>query len=48
MASPGYDLYYLNVMAGPSEDRAWLITDEPSTAWVKDTWVDMQTDPRLH
>jgi len=25
MASPGYDMYYLNVMAGPSAERAWLI-----------------------
>jgi 5-deoxy-glucuronate isomerase len=25
MAAPGYDLYYLNVMAGPGADRAWLI-----------------------
>src|SRR5690606_16950435 len=29
MAVPGYDLYYLNVMAGPSDDRAWLICDDP-------------------
>ena len=24
MAAPGYDLYYLNVMAGPGRERAWL------------------------
>ncbi len=47
MASPGYDLYYLNVMAGPSDERAWLITDEPSTAWVRDSWANLQPDPRL-
>ena len=29
MAAPGYDLYYLNVMAGPGE-RAWLATDDPA------------------
>ena len=24
MAAPGYDMYYLNVMAGPAPERAWL------------------------
>ena len=24
VAAPGYDMYYLNVMAGPDEDLAWL------------------------
>jgi len=37
MAAPGYDLYYLNVMAGPGE-RAWLIRDDPAHAWVRETW----------
>jgi 5-deoxy-glucuronate isomerase len=47
MAAPGYDLYYLNVMAGPGEGRAWLICDDPSHAWVRDTWADQDIDPRL-
>ena len=34
MAAPGYDLYYLNVMAGPGE-RAWRFTDDPAHAWVR-------------
>ena len=46
MAAPGYDLYYLNVMAGPGE-RAWLISDDPAHAWVRDTWADQAVDPRL-
>ncbi|MGA2208714.1 MAG: 5-deoxy-glucuronate isomerase [Acidimicrobiales bacterium] len=46
MAAPGYDLYYLNVMAGPGE-RAWLICDDPAHAWVRDTWLDQPVDPRL-
>ena len=37
-AAPGYDLYYLNVMAGPGR-REWLITDDPSHAWVRETWT---------
>jgi 5-deoxy-glucuronate isomerase len=32
MAAPGYDLYYLNVMAGP--ERAWRVTLDPAHAWV--------------
>ena len=47
MASPGFDLYYLNVMAGPAEQRSWRITDEPSTAWIRDTWADLAPDTRL-
>ena len=46
MAAPGYDLYYLNVMAGPGE-RAWLICDDPAHTWVRDTWVGQPIDPRL-
>jgi len=45
MAAPGYDLYYLNVMAG--EERAWLICDDPSHAWVRHAWADQEIDPRV-
>lgn len=31
-APPGYELYYLNVMAGPT--RAWAVIDDPSHAWL--------------
>jgi 5-deoxy-glucuronate isomerase len=47
MAAPGYDLYYLNVMAGPGAERAWLICDDPAHTWVRDTWADQPIDPRL-
>jgi 5-deoxy-glucuronate isomerase len=47
MAAPGYDLYYLNVMAGPGQTRAWLICDDPSHGWVRETWEGMAVDPRL-
>ena len=46
MATPGYDLYYLNVMAGPGE-RSWLICDDPAHAWVRGTWAGQPIDPRL-
>jgi 5-deoxy-glucuronate isomerase len=47
MAAPGYDLYYLNVMAGPGEERAWRICDDPAHAWVRETWREQSVDPRL-
>ncbi|HEY5848968.1 MAG TPA: 5-deoxy-glucuronate isomerase [Microlunatus sp.] len=40
MAAPGYDMYYLNVMAGPGVERVWKITDHPEQAWIRDTWKD--------
>jgi 5-deoxy-glucuronate isomerase len=46
MAAPGYDLYYLNVMAGPGE-RAWRFTDDPAHAWIRATWDQQELDPRL-
>lgn len=47
IAAPGYDLYYLNVMAGPGPERDWLICDDPSHAWVRQTWDAQAVDPRL-
>ncbi|MGP3961103.1 5-deoxy-glucuronate isomerase [Nonomuraea sp. 3N208] len=47
MAPPGYDLYYLNVMAGPGATRAWLICDDPAHGWVRQTWAGQAIDPRL-
>ena len=47
MAVPGYDMYYLNVMAGPSPDRAWRICDDPEHAWVRGSWAEVPVDPRL-
>jgi 5-deoxy-glucuronate isomerase len=47
MATPGYHLYYLNVMAGPGQERAWRICDHPDHAWVRGTWETQKIDPRL-
>ena len=47
MAAPGYDLYYLNVMAGPADDGRWLATDDPAHAWVRETWPSLVVDPRV-
>ena len=47
VAAPGYDMYYLNVMAGPDPERSWLISDDPAHGWVRDTWEGQELDPRL-
>jgi 5-deoxy-glucuronate isomerase len=47
VAAPGYDLYYLNVMAGPDPDRVWNITDDPAHGWIRQTWEGQDSDPRL-
>lgn len=45
-AAPGYDVYYLNVMAGPG-DRRWDITDDPAHGWVREKWEGQEFDSRL-
>jgi hypothetical protein len=45
MAPPGYDMYYLNVMAGTV--REWNFVDDPDHAWIRGTWADQEIDPRL-
>ena len=47
VAAPGYHMYYLNVMAGPGEERAWKIVDDPEHAWLRGTWEHQDVDPRL-
>ncbi|MFJ4294794.1 5-deoxy-glucuronate isomerase [Curtobacterium sp. NPDC089689] len=47
VAAPGYDMYYLNVMAGPDPERVWNITDDPAHGWVRQAWASEQLDPRL-
>jgi 5-deoxy-glucuronate isomerase len=47
MAAPGYDLYYLNVLAGPAEQRTMAFCDDPAHTWVRGTWAAQQPDPRL-
>jgi 5-deoxy-glucuronate isomerase len=47
VAAPEYDLYYLNVMAGPDPGRVWQVTDDPAQAWIRGSWKSMPSDPRL-
>ena len=43
VAGPGYDIYYLNFLAGSS--RAMQVTEDPQHVWLRSTWKE--TDPRL-
>ncbi len=47
IAVPGYDMYFLNVMAGPEPERAWLLTDDPRHVWTKQVFAGDPIDPRL-
>jgi 5-deoxy-glucuronate isomerase len=47
IAAPGFDMYYLNVMAGPGQERAWKIVFDPHQDWVRATWEHQDIDPRL-
>lgn len=47
MAAPGYDLYYLNVLAGPAGERSMAFCDDPAHHWVRGSWEGVETDPRL-
>jgi 5-deoxy-glucuronate isomerase len=43
VAAPGYNCYYLNMLAGSAQSLA--ATDDPEHTWVKQTWK--AKDPRL-
>ncbi len=43
VAGPGYDVYYLNFLAGSS--RTLAVTEDSNHVWIRDTWK--ATDPRL-
>jgi 5-deoxy-glucuronate isomerase len=43
VAAPGYNCYYLNMLAGSAQSLA--ARDDPDYAWVKETWKEK--DPRL-
>ena len=43
VAAHGYDVYYLNVLAGSA--RSMAASDDPDYAWVRDAW--REKDPRV-
>ncbi|MCP5117666.1 MAG: 5-deoxy-glucuronate isomerase, partial [bacterium] len=46
-ATPGSHMYYLNVMAGPSEERVWKFCDDPDHTWARPMLDAQPPDPRL-
>ncbi|QXN95895.1 5-deoxy-glucuronate isomerase [Nocardia iowensis] len=46
IAAPGYPMYYLNVLAGPAEDRSMAFCDDPAHSWVRGSWDEQSRDSR--
>jgi 5-deoxy-glucuronate isomerase len=44
-AAHGYDLYYLNALAG--DRRSMAAADDPDLAWIRAAWSDLEPDPRV-
>jgi 5-deoxy-glucuronate isomerase len=44
-AAHGYDLYYLNALAG--DRRSMAAADDPELAWIRAGWAGQATDPRV-
>jgi 5-deoxy-glucuronate isomerase len=44
-AAHGYDLYYLNALAG--DRRSMAAADDPDLAWIRGAWADLEPDPRV-
>jgi 5-deoxy-glucuronate isomerase len=47
MAASGYDLYYLNVLAGATPPRTMAFCDDPTHAWIRSSWQDQPIDSRV-
>jgi 5-deoxy-glucuronate isomerase len=44
-AAHGYDLYYLNALAG--DRRSMAAADDPAFAWIRGAWAELEPDPRV-
>jgi 5-deoxy-glucuronate isomerase len=44
-AAHGYDLYYLNALAG--DRRSMASADDPELHWIRAEWAGMEPDPRV-
>jgi 5-deoxy-glucuronate isomerase len=44
-AAHGYNLYYLNALAG--DRRSMASADDPALAWIRGAWADLEPDPRV-
>ena len=46
-AQPEYPMYFLNVLAGPGDERTMAFCDDPDHHWIRETWDEAGQDPRL-
>jgi 5-deoxy-glucuronate isomerase len=47
VAPPEYPMYFLNVLAGPGEERSMSFCDDPDHHWIREAWETQAPDPRL-
>ena len=47
VAPPEYPMYFLNVLAGPGEERTMAFCDDPQHHWIRESWETQAQDPRL-
>jgi len=47
VAPPEYPMYFLNVLAGPNEERTMSFCDDPTHHWIREEWEAQGPDPRL-
>jgi 5-deoxy-glucuronate isomerase len=47
VAAHGHDLYYLNVLAGPAQERTLQARQDVDLAATADTWPEQGIDPRV-
>jgi len=47
IAPPEHTLWYLNVLAGPAEQRSMNFCDDPRHHWIRDSWRNQAIDPRV-
>ena len=46
-AMPGFPMYYLNVLAGPGEERTMGFCDDPIYSDIRESWKKELPDPRV-
>lgn len=46
IATPEYPMYFLNVLAGPGQERTMAFCDDPSHHWIRTAWEQQEQDPR--
>ncbi|MDQ2755610.1 MAG: 5-deoxy-glucuronate isomerase [Actinomycetota bacterium] len=46
-AQPEYPMYFLNVLAGPADERTMAFCDDPDHHWIREEWAGQGQDPRL-